>query len=141
MELTPSFTALLQQFAPVFTTPTFLTFVQILTGWILSQRHRYITEVIFSGGNVGNGHWSRFHRFFSHASWNIDALSMLLAKLVVTILAPNAAKPQPRRMSKTSVLPPEWVWNRPQPGGERREDAVALRRQVYHPDRQCAFLL
>ncbi len=90
MELTPSFTALLQQFAPVFTSPTFLTFVQTLTGWILSQRRRYITEVIFSGSNVGNGHWSRFHRFFSHASWDIDALSMLLAKLVVTILAPGA---------------------------------------------------
>jgi SRSO17 transposase len=90
MELTPSFAALLLHFTPVFTAPTFRTFVQIVTGWILSQRHRYITEVIFSSGNIGNGHWSRFHRFFSHASWNIDALSMLLAKLVVTILAPGA---------------------------------------------------
>ena len=90
MELTPSFAALLLHFASVFTAPTFRTFVQIVTGWILSQRHRYITEVIFSGSNVGNGHWSRFHRFFSHASWDIDALSMFLAKLVVTILAPGA---------------------------------------------------
>ena len=29
-------------------------------------------------------------------------------------------------MSKTSVLPLEWGWKRPKPGGERREDAVAL---------------
>ena len=90
MKLTPSFAPLLLHFAPVFTAPTFRTFVQIVTRWILSQRHRYITEVIFSGGNVGNGHWSRFHRFFSHPSWDIDALSMFLAKLVVTILAPGA---------------------------------------------------
>ena len=90
MELTPSFAALPIHFAPVFTAPTFQTFVQVATGWILSQRRRYITEVIFSGSNVGNGHWSRFHRFFSHASWNIDALSMLLARLAVTILAPGA---------------------------------------------------
>ena len=90
MKLTPSFAPLLLHFAPVFTAPTFRTFVQIVTRWILSQRHRYITEVIFSGGNVGNGHWSRFHRFFSHPSWDIDALSMFLAKLVVTILAPRA---------------------------------------------------
>ena len=58
MELTPSFLALLQHFTPVFTTPTFTTFVQIVTGWIFSQRHRFITEIIFSGGNIGDGHWS-----------------------------------------------------------------------------------
>jgi hypothetical protein len=45
MELTPSFVALLQDFTPVFTTPTFTTFVQIVTGWVFSQRHRFITEL------------------------------------------------------------------------------------------------
>jgi DDE superfamily endonuclease len=90
MELTPSFVALLQHFAPVFTVPTFETFSFIVTGWILSHRHRYITEVIFSSGRVGIGHWCRFHRFFSHAAWDLDTFSMSLAKLVVTILAPKA---------------------------------------------------
>ena len=75
---------------PVFTAPTYQTFVAIVAGWVLSQRHRFITEVIFSSGNVGNGHWSRFHRFFSHAAWDIDTFSLALAKLVVTILAPGA---------------------------------------------------
>ena len=88
MELTASFSDLLHQFAPVFTAPTYQTFVAIVTGWVLSQRHRFITEVIFSGGNVGNGHWSRFHRFFSHAAWDIDTFSMALAKLAMTVLAP-----------------------------------------------------
>jgi SRSO17 transposase len=90
MELTSSFVALLQDFAPVFTAPTYQTFVLIVTGWLLSQRHRYITEVIFSCGQVGIGHWCRFHRFFSHAAWDLDTLSMSLAKLVATILAPGA---------------------------------------------------
>jgi SRSO17 transposase len=90
MELTPSLLALLQPFVPVFTTPTFTTFVQIVTGWIFSQRHRFITEIIFSGGNVGDGHWSRFHRFFSHAAWDLDTFALRLAKLVVSILAPGA---------------------------------------------------
>ena len=90
MELTDSFLTLLQNFDPVFTAPTFNTFVVIVTGWILSQRHRYVTEVIFSSGHVGDGHWSRFHRFFSHAAWDIDTFSMCLAKMVVTILAPGA---------------------------------------------------
>ena len=89
MEITDSFLTLLQNFAPVFTAPTYQTFVVIVTGWIISQRHRYVTEVIFSSGRVGDGHWSRVHRFFSHAAWDIDTFSMRLAKLVVTILAPG----------------------------------------------------
>ena len=55
MELTDSFLTLLQNFDPVFTAPTYQTFVVIVTGWILSQRHRYVTEVIFSSGHVGDG--------------------------------------------------------------------------------------
>ena len=90
MELTPSFVALLPHFSPVFTAPTHQTFALIVTGWLLSHRHRYITEVIFSSGQVGIGHWCRFHRFFSHAAWDLDTLSMHLAKLVATILAPGA---------------------------------------------------
>jgi hypothetical protein len=90
MELTPSFLALLQVFATVFTAPTFETFVQVLAGWVLAQRHRYITEIIFSAGHVGDGHWSRFHRFFSHAAWDIDVLALHLSKLVFSILAPGA---------------------------------------------------
>ena len=90
MELTDSFLTLLQNFAPVFTAPTYQTLVVIVTGWIISQRHRYVTEIIFSSGRVGDGHWSRFHRFFSHAAWDIDTFSTRLAKLVVTILAPGA---------------------------------------------------
>ena len=101
MELTSSFLDLLPHFAPVLTAPTSQTFVVIVAGWVLSQRPRFITEVIFSGGHVGIGHWSRFHRFFSHAAWDIDTFSLALAKLVVTILAPGSqlvtVKPYPAR--------------------------------------------
>jgi hypothetical protein len=90
MELTSSFVVLLQHFVPVFTEPTYQTFVEIVTGWVLSPRHRYVTEVIFTGGNLLKGHWSRYHRFFSHAAWDMDVLSMYLAILVVRILAPGA---------------------------------------------------
>ena len=77
MELTPSFTACYSTSSRSSPAPTYQTFVLIVTGWILSQRHRYVTEVIFSSGHVGDGHWSRFHRFFSHAAWDIDTFSML----------------------------------------------------------------
>ena len=90
MELTASFVDMLQHFAPVFTNPTYVTFVAIVSGWIFSHRRRYITNMIFSSGNLGKGHWCRFHRFFSHAAWDLDTLCFYLAKLIVTILAPGA---------------------------------------------------
>lgn len=90
MQLTTSFTDLLHPFVLVFTTPTLVTFMQVLTGWALSSRHRFVTELIFASGNVGNGHWSRFHDFFSRAAWDIDHLSLVLAKWLVPLLCPGA---------------------------------------------------
>jgi hypothetical protein len=89
MELTPTFVSLLQEFALVFTRPSFVLFVYLLTGWALTCRHRFITECIFTSGRVGDGHWSRFHRFFSHNRWSLDYLFMLLAKLLVRVFAPS----------------------------------------------------
>ena len=90
MQLTQSFLALLQHFDSVFTAPTFQTFLQIASGWLISQRQLFITEMIFSSGNVGNGHWSRFHRFFSHAVWDVDVLAFHLARMVAQVLAPGS---------------------------------------------------
>jgi len=89
MELTQSFVLLLHEFALVFTQPSFRLFVHLLTGWTLSCRHRYITECIFTSGHVGDGHWSRYHRFFSHAAWSLDTLCMILARLLVTAFVPT----------------------------------------------------
>jgi len=83
MELTKSFDVLLQTFAPVFTAPSFATFRLLMTGWILSTRHRYVTDLIVSSDSVGRGHFSDYHRLFSQAAWKIDDLWRLLAKLIV----------------------------------------------------------
>jgi hypothetical protein len=63
------------------------------------------------------------------------------ARNIDTLLIPNAAQPQPKRMSKNGVLPPKWCCLDTHPGAERHEDAFALRLQVYQPDRHCALLL
>lgn len=90
MELTQSFQDLVCGFQSVFTTPTFGTFLQLVTGWIMSpQRHRFVTELIQSAGATGQGHHSRFHRFFSHASWSLDLLFRLLALKLVQTLVPE----------------------------------------------------
>jgi DDE superfamily endonuclease len=86
MELTNSFETLLRTFTPVFTDPSFQTFRLLMTGWILSVRHRYVTDLIVSSDSVGNGHFSDYHRFFSQAVWDIDRLWKVLAKLIVESL-------------------------------------------------------
>jgi hypothetical protein len=86
MELTNSFESLLRAFSPVFTEPSFQTFRLLMTGWILSVRHRYVTDLIISSDSVGNGHFSDYHRFFSQAVWEIDLLWKSLAQLIVNCL-------------------------------------------------------
>ena len=71
-------------------TPSYGSRLRELTPSFVALLQHYISEVIFSCGRVGIGHWSRFHRFFSHAAWDLDTFSMFLAKLVATILAPGA---------------------------------------------------
>ena len=66
MDLTRTFLDLPPHFAPVFTEPTFRTFTPICSGWILSHRHRYITDIwvnratgILSIGTMGHGVFQR----------------------------------------------------------------------------------
>jgi len=89
MQLTPSFRALLQNFRTVFTAPSFRLFVLILAGWALSSRHRFLTECIFTAGQVGLCHWSCFHRFFSRYVWSLDDLCRVLTRLLVQRFAPQ----------------------------------------------------
>src|SRR3954471_7730901 len=89
MQLTSSFLALLQEFHAVFTEPTYLTFVALMTGWTLSFRHRFVTELIQSSDSTRQGHHSRFHRFFSHAAWELQQLWYFLARLLLRVFAPT----------------------------------------------------
>ena len=89
MQLTPSFQSLLQKFRHVFTAPTFATFLALATGWCLSHRHRYVTELIQSSGATRRGHHSRYHRFFSDAVWSIDDLFESLARELVATFYPT----------------------------------------------------
>lgn len=87
--LTSSFHALLSSFRPIFTAPSFQIFLTLMTGWIVSVRHRYVTELIYGGDQVGVGHWSRFHRFFSHYAWSLDDLCLVLSRLLLVAFAPQ----------------------------------------------------
>jgi hypothetical protein len=89
MECTQSFTALLSEFRCVFTAPSFPIFVYLMTGWVLSHRRRFVTELIWSSGCTRRGHHSRYHRFFSKSAWLLDTLCRVLAQLVVRVFVPT----------------------------------------------------
>jgi hypothetical protein len=69
--------------------PSFHIFVYLMTGWVLSHRRRFVTELIWSSGCTRRGHHSRYHRFFSQAAWGLDVLCEVLAKLLVRVFAPT----------------------------------------------------
>lgn len=73
----------------MFTQPSLRIFITLMTGWIVSVRHRYVTELIYGGDQVGVGHWSRFHRFFSHYAWSLDDLCVILTRMLLAVLAPT----------------------------------------------------
>lgn len=83
MQCTTSFTALLSLFQDAFTTPTFSIFASLMTGWILSHRRRFVTDMILSSDCVRKGHHSRYHRFFSQSVWELDTVAWSLAKLLI----------------------------------------------------------
>lgn len=89
MQLTLAFVVLLQEFAPVFTNPSLQTFQALMTGWCLSFRQRFITELILSSGSTHEGHHSCYHRFFSEACWSLDTLWYYLARLLLATFTPT----------------------------------------------------
>lgn len=87
MECTESFVALLSEFRCIFTAPSFPILVSLMTGWVLSHRRRFVTELIWSSGCTRRGYHSRYHRFFSKSVWELDTLTWVLAKLLVALFA------------------------------------------------------
>jgi hypothetical protein len=87
--IVPSFLSLLQAFSGCFTSPSFGSFVTLMTGWVLDLRRHTTTEVVRAAGAVGRKHISSYHRFFSRARWTTDAVGLKLAALVIERLVPG----------------------------------------------------
>lgn len=89
MELIAGFRSLLEEFRSVFNAQSFPIFMELMTGWVLSHRHRFITDLIVSSGSVGKRHFSNYHRFFSQYAWKPETLSKCLLLLLVRVFAPT----------------------------------------------------
>jgi hypothetical protein len=71
----------------VFTAPSFVTFSLLVSGALSAVGPRTVTGMWTAAGMSTVAHWSRAHRFFSHAVWDADALGLALARMVVAAFA------------------------------------------------------
>ena len=78
---------MLGEFSGVSNAQSFPIFVELMTGWVMSHRHRFVTDLIISSGSVRKRHFSSYHRFFSQYAWSLDVLSKHLFLLLVRTFA------------------------------------------------------
>ncbi len=97
--LVSGWVALCQLLAPVFTRPTFVTFLHLATGWVLCRSRptdfgelsRAVTNLVCTIGSSllahASKHWTVYERFFYRAAWSLPRLSrLLLARVVVPLI-------------------------------------------------------
>ncbi len=82
--------ALCQQLSPAFTRPTAVTFLHIVTGWVLCRSKPTVTALVCTIGRTLLGHaakhWTTYERFFYRAAWSLPEVSRLL---LVRVIAPQ----------------------------------------------------
>jgi hypothetical protein len=79
---------LLTAFQCCFTAPTFATFVALLTGLIAQPGRRTVCGMLVGAGLNGVWRHQRAHRFFSRTVWSLDAVCLVLLRLVVDTFVP-----------------------------------------------------
>jgi hypothetical protein len=84
--LPPTFAALLGPFGSCFQARSVATFRWLVLGWVQCPGRRTLTAVALASGAVGQRHIAAFHRFFSRATWSLDALGRVLFALALAWL-------------------------------------------------------
>jgi len=86
-----SLQALLEEFRPCFTAPTFATFCALVTGLIAQTQRRTVCGTLLGAGLEHLWHHARAHRFFAAARRSPDRVGLLLSDLIVRLLLPAGA--------------------------------------------------
>jgi hypothetical protein len=87
----PSLLIVLEVLRPCFTAPSFATMSALVTGALSAAGPRTVTGMWQAAGLAGSAHWSRAHRFFSRAVWDLDQVGLALARAVVARFIPDGA--------------------------------------------------
>lgn len=77
-------------FAPIFTRPTFRRFLTLLGSAILAVGRRTIANLLRTAGSLADGASSGYRRVFSRARWSPLRLARVLARRVVASLPDDA---------------------------------------------------
>src|SRR5215213_6026676 len=85
VSLVPSFLDLLQPLSCVMTTPSFDSFLTVITGWIFARRHTVTGMILAADAAVGFKHHSAYHRLFAAARWSLDELGLALFALMLPL--------------------------------------------------------
>jgi len=93
--LVSGWSALCQLLFPAFTRPTFITFLHIVTGWVLCRSRPTVTNLICTIGSSllshAARHWTVYEKFFYRAVWSLPELSRLLLTRVAVPLIDRCA--------------------------------------------------
>jgi hypothetical protein len=88
--ITSTWTALVQQFFPLFTAPGAEIFSRLMIGWILCTTRRTVTSILpFADPWTKRAH-DAYHRFFPKARWSMAELWKLLARILIQAFCRNA---------------------------------------------------
>ena len=89
MTVPSSLLVVLEVLRPCFTAPSFATLAALVTGALSADGPRTITGMWQEAGLARRVHWSRAHRFFSPAVWDLDQVGLALARAVVARFMPD----------------------------------------------------
>src|SRR2546425_893303 len=83
-----SFALVLSACASCFAAPTYRVFCHLVAGWLHCPGRHTVTGVAVAAGSdvVRWRHISAFHRFFSRARWEPDALGRVVFTLALRVL-------------------------------------------------------
>lgn len=84
--LPASFIAILSEFRPLFTAPSFHNFVVLSCGFLHAIGKHKVSSAIRATRSCSTKHYCAFYRFFSRAQWSLDDLGLTLLSLVITAL-------------------------------------------------------
>lgn len=84
----PSFLELLQPFRSQMSAPTFASLLTVLAGWVLCRRRRHtVTGALDALGGTHDKHFCAYHRLFAAARWDVEAVGLALAGVILAVLA------------------------------------------------------
>jgi hypothetical protein len=80
---------LVQQAGSCFTAPTFERLTLLILGYVLTPGRKTLSRILQFLRPLLQGHYSSYHRVYSHATWSATPLWRLLAGAILELLPPG----------------------------------------------------